>query len=417
MRILHILLYSSIGGIETYTRDLFAALEGLDHENVLVFDGSPITGLEGAGRRVYQLPGLATQDRSLGAQAVTQLSGIMGQASPDVAYVHTILNSLVADAVLQALPTVYFAHNYAAFSPGGALLYERSDSVCHLKGVPNWRCLVNAYVRQCNTRRPALLWQTYRRTKATGAWARRVDAIVCGSQYVLRRHAENGFPADRMHVLHYPVPLPSGAQDGAPYGPPRDPIVLFVGRITPQKGLDYLIRAIPRIETPCTVVVAGDGYELPAIRALTDRLGVAERVQFLGALNRTAVQDLYRKAAVLAVPSVWPEPFGIIGPEAFSHGLPVVAFGVGGIPEWLDDGETGFLVPARDVNGLARRLDAVLGDPALARRLAARGRQVVTERFTLDRHVDGLLRVFQQAIAGRGATSSHPVPQPDEKKG
>ncbi len=133
--------------------------------------------------------------------------------------------------------------------------------------------------------------------------------------------------------------------------PPGEPLVLFLGRITPQKGLGYLIRAMAKIETRCRLVVASDGYELPRMRALTAKLRLEDRVSFLGAVDYAAVVDLYTRARVIAVPSVWPEPFGLVGPEAMSYGVPVVAFRVGGIPEWLRDGETGFLVEPKDVSG------------------------------------------------------------------
>jgi glycosyltransferase involved in cell wall biosynthesis len=128
---------------------------------------------------------------------------------------------------------------------------------------------------------------------------------------------------------------------------------------------------------------------------------VAGRVRFLGALDRALVQDLYRQAAVVVVPSVWPEPFGMVGPEAMSFGVPVVAFRVGGVPEWLHDGETGYLVEPRDIYGLAQRIELLLRDAPLARRLGERGRQLVQERFTIPQHVDRLEQIFASAVEGR----------------
>lgn len=403
MRILHVLLYSSIGGIENSTRDLFSLLEARGHENVLIYDGSLLSGLEQAGRSVHRLPELASQDLSQGHRLAGRASQIIDETGCDLAYLHTTMNVVLAERILSRLPTVYFAHNYAALCPSGGLLYERGDSVCELERVPNWRCLANAYLQRCNTRRPARLWRSYQRAAQTADWARRADAIICDSEYVLRRHLENGFPRERTHVLPCPIPIPSKQ---ALNHSPCEPLILFVGRVTPQKGLEYLIRALPKVKAPCTLVVAGDGYQLPALRRLAARLGMADRISFRGALDRAAVHELYARAAVLAVPSVWPEPYGMVGPEAMSYGVPVVGFRVGGIPDWLVDGETGFLVDPRDVTGLARSIDALLRDPALAQRLGARGREVAEERFTFDRHVDELLQVFRAAVDRRRAAST-----------
>jgi glycosyltransferase involved in cell wall biosynthesis len=91
----------------------------------------------------------------------------------------------------------------------------------------------------------------------------------------------------------------------------------------------------------------------------------------------------------------------MVGPEAMSYGLPVVAFRVGGVPEWLVDRETGFLVEPRDIDGLAQRIEQLLEDAPLARKLGERGRQMAMERFTITHHVDGLERVFASTMAER----------------
>ncbi len=404
MRILHLLHYAPLGGIENYTRNLFLALEDRGHQNVLVYDGSTLPGLECDGRRVHRLPGLLDRDPSRGRQLAKRAEEIVRETQCDLAYVHTTANPILTELILRALPTVHFAYTYDAFCPSGARLYRRTDTICQLRGAPNWRCLLNAYLRQCNTRQPQRLWGLYRGRKEFGGWARRADAIVCGSEYVRRQHIENGFSAERTYALHYPTLEPREQTSG---GPADEPLILFLGRIAPQKGLSYLIRAMAKIETRCRLIVASDGYELPRMRALTAKLRLEDRVSFLGAVDYAAVGELYAKASVLAVPSVWPEPFGLVGPEAMSYGLPVVAFRVGGIPEWLRDGETGFLVEPKDVAGLAQRIELLLNDPALAQRLGAQGR-IAAEHLNLDRHVDGLLRVSQQALDGRRAAVTTP---------
>jgi glycosyltransferase involved in cell wall biosynthesis len=402
VKILQLVHYAPLGGVESHTRNIFVALEARGHQNVLVYDGSALPGLEREGRRVYHLPGLLDRDPSRGRQLAKRAEEIMKETRCDLAYVHLTANPILSELILHALPTVYFAHTYATFCSSGARLYRRTDTICQLRGVPNWRCLVNAYLQQCNTRRPPKLWGLYRDRKEFGGWARRADAIVCASEYVRHQHIENGFSPERIHALHSPRPEPHEHRSSSP---PGEPLILFLGRITPQKGLGYLIRAMAKIETRCRLVVAGDGYELPRMRALTAKLQLDDRVSFLGAVEYAAVGDLYAKATVLAVPSVWPEPFGLVGPEAMSYGVPVVAFRVGGIPEWLRDGETGFLVEPKDVVGLAQRIELLLNDPALAQRLGSQGR-IAVEHLSPDRHVDGLLRLSQEAVDRRLATAT-----------
>jgi glycosyltransferase involved in cell wall biosynthesis len=397
VRILEIVFYTAIGGIENYTRDLFTELEHRGHEVVLIAAGERLPGLASPGRRLHFLPELSDGVRCQDG-VVHALDAVIREARPDVAHVHFSLGEAVAKLVTRELPTVWFAHTYAALCPSGARLFQRSDAVCTLARVPDHRCLMNAYLQRCNTARPLKLWRSYQNSRIAGASLRLADAIVCDSEYVKQRHLDNGFPGGQIHVLPSPVPIPAALDSDRS---PREPLVLFVGRVTAQKGLDYLLRALARIRVPCELAVAGNGYELASQVALAARLGITNRVRFLGPLQRPQVQDLYRRASVVAVPSVWPEPFGMVGPEAMSYGLPVVAFRVGGVPEWLVDRETGFLVEPRDIDGLAQRIEQLLEDAPLARKLGERGRQMAMERFTITHHVDGLERVFASTMAER----------------
>ena len=154
MRILQLYHYAPLGGVESHMRNVFVALEARGHQNILVYDGSALPGLEREGRRVYHLPGLLDRDPSRGRQLAKRAEEIMKETRCDLAYVHSGANPILSELILHALPTVHFAHTYDTFCPSGARLYRRTDTICQLRGVPNWRCLVNAYLHQCNTRRP-----------------------------------------------------------------------------------------------------------------------------------------------------------------------------------------------------------------------------------------------------------------------
>jgi glycosyltransferase involved in cell wall biosynthesis len=123
-------------------------------------------------------------------------------------------------------------------------------------------------------------------------------------------------------------------------------------------------------------------------------------VQFTGWLDPKEIKSLYQQAAVVVVPSLWPEPFGMVGIEALNHGKPVVAFNVGGVSEWLKHGENGFLVPPKDISRLAAAIETILTNPGLAHRMGQRARALAVEQFDIDRHVGQLLEVYQEALSG-----------------
>jgi glycosyltransferase involved in cell wall biosynthesis len=406
VKILQVHVYGSLGGIENATRDVLDELERRGHSNVLVHGGERLDGLERPGRVSVYWP--HAQDFGLASEGlVGALKTVVEREEPDVALVHTPLDGPLVSCISDRLPAAYFAHNYGAFCASGAQVYLRDDSECGLTGVPDARCLANAYLQKCNTRRPLKLLELYRRTKVFGSWARHAEAVLCGSEFVASKLRANGFRSERLHVVYYPVAVVDDATAERSRPATDDYDIFFAGRVSPEKGLDYLLRALARLSRPWKLAVAGSGGELPAMQTLASRLGLGERVVFLGSLSRDRLASAYAGAKVAVVPSVWPEPFGMVGPEAMSMGTPVVAFASGGIPEWLDDGEVGYLVPSRDVDQLALRLDELLSNSELATRLGARGREVVAERFSVGRHVDRVLAALESAYqVRRGAPAA-----------
>ncbi|MFD8671694.1 glycogen synthase [Streptomyces seoulensis] len=203
--------------------------------------------------------------------------------------------------------------------------------------------------------------------------------------------------ADRVHVVHNGI-------DTALYRPdpgtdalrrhgidPECPYVLFVGRITRQKGVPQLLRAVREIDPGTQVVLCAGAPDTPEIdREFRDRfheLGAVRSGVFWipQMLPRAEVVQLFTHAAVFVCPSVY-EPLGIVNLEAMACGTPVVASRVGGIPEVVDDGRTGLLVDTDgDFEGnLARALDSVLADPAAARRMGEAGRARAVGEFGWD---------------------------------
>ena len=180
------------------------------------------------------------------------------------------------------------------------------------------------------------------------------------------------------------APDPAADRDG----------VLFVGRLTPHKGIDQLIRALP--PGAALRIAGGGGHDArPPERhypALLRRLAQDREVTFLGPVPDRDLPALYRGAAVLALPSLErtcygravpvSELLGLVALEAMASGTPVVASRIGGLVEIVVDGETGFLVEPGDVEALRERLALVLYDRRLAARLAANARALVLERFT-----------------------------------
>ncbi len=175
------------------------------------------------------------------------------------------------------------------------------------------------------------------------------------------------------------------------------PILLFVGRLDPIKGIDLLLESVALMKTPARLLVVGGDPagdpEVERLRARAEALGIAERARFPGAVPQSELPRYYRAADALVVASRY-ESFGLVAVEALACGLPVVASAVGGLPSVVRDGENGLLVRWRSAEAFAGRIDALLGDSALMARLRAQARPSV-ERFDWRRIGDRVRDLYQ----------------------
>ena len=236
-----------------------------------------------------------------------------------------------------------------------------------------------------------------------GLLQRLFDLFLTVSAYSAR---ELGAPPRRTRVIY-------GGADPIRYAPDAAQErrgVLFVGRLTPHKGVDRLLQALPA--NAHLRVVGSTGHDpLPPERDYPTLLRLLARdrdVTFLGTLADDELPWVYRSAVALAMPSVErtcygrpvrvSELLGLAALEAMASGTPVVASRVGGLAEVVEDGETGFLVPPGDVAALRDRLDQVLGDPPLARRLGANARDLVLQRFTWARVAERCLDAYTRML-------------------
>jgi len=241
-----------------------------------------------------------------------------------------------------------------------------------------------------------------------GTWSgllpRLFDRLLAVSEYAAGLSA---VPATRSQVVYGGADIrrftPESSRDR--HG------VLFVGRLTPHKGVDRLLRALP---STASLTIAGTGGHdaHPPERdypALLQRLADPHRVDFVEPVNDTSLGTLYRRAAVVAVPSVHvtcygrtirvSELLGLTAIEAMASGTPVVASRVGGLPEVVVDGETGYLVEPGDVDALRDRLRQLVGNPRLARRMGDNARDRVLDRFTWQACAERCLAAYRQLLA------------------
>jgi glycosyltransferase involved in cell wall biosynthesis len=192
--------------------------------------------------------------------------------------------------------------------------------------------------------------------------------------------------------------------------------LLFLGRMDFLKGGHVFLNALPivsaALKQPLEITFAGDGPQRKAWErqaASVQRRNQDVRIKFTGWVSGSKREALWNNCDLLVVPSVWPEPFGLVGPEAGLHGVPIAAFAVGGITDWLSSGVNGFLADGDPPTsaGLAEAIIRCCCDPEIHAHLR-RGAEAMAHRFNIKNHLTGLLSVFEKVLGTKGASEVNP---------
>jgi glycosyltransferase involved in cell wall biosynthesis len=207
-------------------------------------------------------------------------------------------------------------------------------------------------------------------------------------------HVAMGIPEERIDVVHHFLnhdpqsPIPALPADG--YG-------LFIGRLSPEKGVNRLLEAWAKLGRERKLVIAGDGPELPALQAQAAALGL-QHVTFAGFVNATAQKQLWAGAAFSIVPSMWQEPFGMVILESWAKGRPVVAHRNGALGEIISEGENGFLADPARPDDLAEALErAFQAGPRQLTEMGQQGHEQLISYYHRARWLQDIQRVFQNA--------------------
>lgn len=238
--------------------------------------------------------------------------------------------------------------------------------------------------------------------RALERWlARRTDRVIAISDWIRRFTIEAvATPPDKVITVRYGYSAPDAVEsDGIELPDVGQETLVSVGRLVPQKGHEYLIRAFAAIcnRFPASrLIIVGEGELRPHLTALARELGVEERLSLPG--YRRDALGIIRRGALYVHPSLW-EGFGLVLLEAMAEGKAVVATSVSAIPEIVRHGETGLLVPPRDVDALAAALSQLLRDSRLRCRFGEAGRVRARTDFSVEAMVSRTERIYEDCIS------------------
>ena len=349
----------------------------------------------GAGRGEAEWRDVFAERFALSGSA-DALDRALAQFQPDVIFLHKLSDVLVLHSLATCCrPVVRLVHDHDLYCMRSYKYHYFSRRICTRAASAYCIFPCGASVARGTEAGFPLRWVSYSAKRREIDVNKKYHRLIVATAYMREELLRNGFALDQIEI-HAPVPRAAESPDSPSFSGRN--LIVYAGQIVRGKGVDVLLESLARVTAPFECVILGDGSQRAECERLSRRLGLDGRVRFAGFVPQAEIAGFYRDASLAVMSSVWPEPFGAAGLEAMRRGLPVVAFDAGGIREWLLDGVNGFLVPWMDRDAFAGKVDALLFDKALARRLGQCGRQLADERFNLDAYIDGL-----EGLLGRAA--------------
>ena len=376
--------FSDVGGVQSYLDCVLSGLAARGHAVSIVYCSD-------SGRPEVRAVNRQFESFTIAAGRNAALAAVRSWA-PDVCFSHNVNDLTLEQALVDAFAVVKFMHGYFGTCIGSQKMHAFPSPVpCERRFGP--ACLALYLPRHCCRLDPRTLVTDWRWTSAQHRLLASYRTIVVASRHMRVEFERNGVEEDRITVN----PLFSTMRPLAAVAPlPIEPTVMFLARMTSLKGGDLLIKAVDiaqrRLGRRIHLVMAGDGPRRAEWEELARRLNVESA--FPGWVSGEDRHAWLARASVAALPSTWPEPFGLVGLEAAAAGVPTVAFDVGGISEWLRHEVNGVAVPTPpSAEAFGSALAGVLGDE---RRLTAlrTGARRLADEMTLGAHLDRLETLF-----------------------
>lgn len=329
-------------------------------------------------------------------EARKKIEELIRKEKPDIAHLHNIHHQ-ISPSILHSLrargiPVVMTMHDYKMVCASYTMLAGRAPcEAC--RGGRYYRCILKRCVKGSLAKSVLSAAEMYLHHRILHIYGL-VDLFISPSRFLKDKCAEMGFGGT---VIHLPNFVDLSEYNEEPMG--SENTALYFGRLSQEKGLYTLLEAMRGLETKLTVV--GDGPLSGKLRSLAESDAGLRNVSFRGHLTGADLAGEIRRAAFVVIPSEWYEnnPRSVI--EAFALGRPVIGARIGGIPELVENGVTGFTFAPGDAASLRERITALAGDRDARAGMGRSARRLVEERFSAEKHYAGLMDAYRIAIQSK----------------
>ena len=348
-------------------------------------------------------------------EAKRNFQALCEEFRPDVVHLNNVHRQITL-SILDApylkehhVPVFYTAHDYVTICPG-YLMLDGEGRVCDacLEDGKYRHCIENRCVKGSRAKSAlAALEASFNRAHRS---SERIDRVIAPSSFMRSKLIEGGWPEGKVVALQNFADDAILVRASGVAGDVTDresPYLLFFGRLSAEKGVDVLLRAFdaaaPSLPRDMRLIVVGDGPDATEFRELAASLDSASRIEFAGYQTGDALQTYVERASLAIASSRWREnmPYSIV--EAFAAGTPVVGTRIGGIPELVADGVTGFACEPGDVatmaDAMVRGAETFLDAPVYVR-MQESCRAYVRENCSRDKFMDQLVELYEEAVNG-----------------
>lgn len=292
-------------------------------------------------------------------------------------------------AKAEAVPVVQRLDNFRLLCSNA--LFLRDDRICEdcLGKLIPWPGIAHGCYRNSRTA-SSVVAAMLTLHRALRTWVRMVDVYIALTEFARQKFIQGGLPAGKIVVL------PNFVYNDAGPGEGRGGYAIFVGRLSPEKGVITLLAAWQHLVGKIPLKILGDGPMAPMVASTAQRSG---GVEWLGWRSKDEVRARMRDALVLIFPSVCYEMFPLVAIEGFEAGLPVIASDHGSLRSLVDDGRTGLLFRTGDQDDLVARLSWILSHPVELNRLRRAARAEFDANYTAERHYAMLMEIYERVVS------------------
>lgn len=382
--------FGAMAGAETNAHITAAELKERGH-TIGIIHGPPTGRAEAAWQKTF------THRFSLSHQGnAARVRAALEIFEPDLIYVHKMADLEVVETLVRSgIPLVRMVHDHDIYCMRSYKYHYLSRKICTRAAGPYCVFGCGAFLRRNRGKGFPIKLVSYKDQKREISLNQQFDRMIVVTQYMKEELLRNGFAPEKIEI-HPPVPRMGDPNLRSDFSERN--LIVYAGQIIRGKGVDILLHSLKQLTVPFECIILGEGSHRPYCERLSKKLKLDDRVRFIGFVPQEELKNFYRECTVVAISSVWPEPFATIGMEAMRYGIPVVAFDAGGIKDWLIDGQNGFLVPWMDREQYAARLEQLLKDKTLAREMGDRGHRMVDEQYNFSQYILDLESTFQKVI-------------------